>query len=294
MSATSGISKSGDCCDVCEKNYDPCNCGAAAITLECRTKSTGFEIKGFIPYLASNPPKRYKTFTPAGTLTIKNYSGPDCAGTPSTTVLEYSGSCVYDPDQNTFTSFAKVQQTLPNGDVSNGYAFCSPISGGLPEETWIVGNILSATQSKLAETGLCVYNGNDTSTIREGTTTGTLTNEDTENAAIRRSAKKASWSAWAGTAVGQCCSFISKRGSGQLTGTFRSAQLKIKVKGSVNAKVKIRVVWVQTPLDGKGQIESRTDEVTIYCDGSGEGEEVLSVPEASGKQTCAADVGIIA
>lgn len=270
----------------CYEGMDACSCGVA-VTQDCRTRSGTATLCGFSEYTApSVPPKKFLAQKFVGSYSRRNHADlSDCSSTslvPGTCIVTVSGSNRYKPagvscgspiiGATLSVDGGTGPTTVPITTI--GQAQCAFACGSDPVYTV---SRLSSSISFAVQPCAAGCDGDG------GTVAEQLTDEDTEFSAIARAGQGKAWSAWSASA---CCTLRSQRGAGDFSFSWTEAEVRFTAKGAPGATANIEIVWQQQPVSGVGAIEQKTQILSISCDGSGEGEQIISVPAASGMMTC--------
>lgn len=262
---------SGACCTCDQFVSDGCSCnGGIACSLDCRSKGGFAVLCGFSEFVnPSDPPKKYLTLTGSGTITHKIYfNRTDCSGTPSVESSNVNtGSANYNPGPCTVDCSAMTEQ--PCGRVN-------------------VETFVDQTTSTTTGAGCQVLSGIH-SRDDSGENTNSLSNEDTEAAAVERAQNAIT--DWSDCSLGNSAFITDRSGVGGFSFGFRKIQTKVHWTAIVGRTYDVRVNFSRRLLGSVGPFLDlgQPYETSITAGVVAEFTDWIDVPNEAGWETVASN-----
>lgn len=265
---------------------DPCCCIVPG-GLQCRSKGGTASLCGFSEYVPSTPPKKYRSKTLSGVLNAVVYTkGTGCTGgVAGSFTVTWSGSCTYDASTCALTNNGHLVVAIAGGPTTD-----TPTCDGYADGCGVSVTQSSTSRSASSLGGCC--SGASTDEVHSGSGTETLSDEDTEGAAIDRLMASVDWTGFTliGTGPGtcepnSCCKTVwSERTVG-----FSFAYAKAEAKATWGPGT-LRPGWPHTvfvdlytrPVGGSAWTHTEVLEYPMTPSGFGDGSLDFEVPTDRG------------
>ena len=308
---------SGDGCCPCE-SQSGCDCNGSPCFLECRASTGGdgiAELCGHQEYGApSVPPKRYLIQTFSEDITFCVWPNTTCAGGAGTfainrnvvagaTATHNADTCARTDAGTRDVYNASVPSTCPG--IAETYVFTDAgHSAGqdMHEIPAVTGfDLLSSTSTELVYTAanMCYVSGfSNSGRATSGEKVWTLSVEDTEENAVNRAAPIGGLEPVVG-GCGSMPAYMSQRGAGDFTFTFRRVQARVRLEGAAaGVTYEVTIRFFRRVLNSLGPwIFFGVQEYTVVADGDTGTNEFtpwVDIPNEPGWETKASNCSAIA